>query len=273
MEAKISKTVDRAVAWAGGEERKRFLERLRERKLARAAKHLPNWALSVKRKMPTTASIRDSWVGKLMGKSVMRRECWSFKPHNAALGLSLGLLISWTPTVGIQMPIALVACVLFRANIPLAIISTWFSNPVCYLAALVVGCLVIGQPLPEIGVLWNSDWGVELMTQLFRDYFWPLWAGAFLLGGLSAVVLYFSAYGFAHWQRRHHFIRALKERNAMNRERWRNLLEERHLRRAETRFKRDASRLARKAARAAASSASSGALPKQSATPPPLANE
>lgn len=51
-------------------------------------------------------------------------------PHSISLGVALGLWIAFTPTIGIQMIMALIICTIFRANILIAIAMCWISNPV-----------------------------------------------------------------------------------------------------------------------------------------------
>lgn len=54
-------------------------------------------------------------------------------PHSIALGLAVGLWISLTPTVGIQMTICLIVCTLIRANVLIAVAMCWISNPVTFI--------------------------------------------------------------------------------------------------------------------------------------------
>ena len=54
-------------------------------------------------------------------------------PHSIALGLAVGLWISLTPTVGIQMTLALIVCTLLRANVLIAVAMCWVSNPVTFI--------------------------------------------------------------------------------------------------------------------------------------------
>ena len=53
-------------------------------------------------------------------------------PHSIALGLAVGLWISLTPTVGIQMTLALIVCTLLRANVLIAVAMCWVSNPITF---------------------------------------------------------------------------------------------------------------------------------------------
>jgi uncharacterized protein (DUF2062 family) len=50
-------------------------------------------------------------------------------PRSKAGGVALGVFIAFTPTVGIQMPIAFAAATIFGVNPPLAVAMAWITNP------------------------------------------------------------------------------------------------------------------------------------------------
>jgi uncharacterized protein (DUF2062 family) len=251
-------------AWHRSEDRKTFLERLRRRREHRQRKRLPAWMLRVSGWMPDAAGIGKSWVGRALGKSLMRRECWSFKPHHAALGMAIGMAVAWTPTIGVQMFITAALCCLFGANIPLGVVLSWSSNPIFYAAATYVGYIVLGMGWPRF----PADAGLVDIVQLaFKEGFFPMCVGSVVLGVPAGVLTYFSAYGFIHWQRRHHFMATLRERSALKRERWKRKAEELRSSRADNRLRRHARSVAHKAAKNAARASS--AIHAQ----PPLSSE
>jgi hypothetical protein len=50
-------------------------------------------------------------------------------PHRIALGMAIGVFISWTPTVGFQMLAAVPLAYLLRANRVAGVIGVYLSNP------------------------------------------------------------------------------------------------------------------------------------------------
>ena len=50
-------------------------------------------------------------------------------PESIALGTAIGVFIAMTPTVGIQMVLALIFCTLFRANRLAGVVMVYISNP------------------------------------------------------------------------------------------------------------------------------------------------
>ncbi|MGD8449993.1 MAG: DUF2062 domain-containing protein [Desulfobacterales bacterium] len=69
-------------------------------------------------------------------------------PKEIALGFSLGIFIGLTPTMGIQLPIALFAASLLKWNKIAALTGVWITNPVSapfiYGTTYLVGSRIIG---------------------------------------------------------------------------------------------------------------------------------
>ncbi len=70
-------------------------------------------------------------------------------PHSIALGLAIGVWIAFTPTVGLQMTMALIICTIFRANLPIALAMCWISNPITfvpmYYGYYLLGLVILDQ--------------------------------------------------------------------------------------------------------------------------------
>ena len=127
-------------------------------------------------------------------------------PHRIALGLAVGIFITWTPTMGLQMALTIMVAALFRANKLVGVPFVWISNPVTaiplYGANYWLGTKVlpgdysvrefagaIGKALTSgggwfdrIGAWWSATY----------QFFWPLWVGSILMGLILAVPTYFA---------------------------------------------------------------------------------
>ena len=70
-------------------------------------------------------------------------------PEAVAGGVAWGLAIALTPTLGVQMPIALLVATLFGCNRVVAVSMVWLSNPLTalplYYGEYVVGLRLLGQ--------------------------------------------------------------------------------------------------------------------------------
>lgn len=129
-------------------------------------------------------------------------------PHSIALGAALGMFITFTPTVGIQVLIVLILSMVVRFNRFAAIVLIYLSNPVTiipiYYADYVIGLFVQGESglsLEEFVLLWDQSvstagevgfWGATqvLFKSLGTDVIIPMFIGGGVLGGFVGVVTY-----------------------------------------------------------------------------------
>jgi uncharacterized protein (DUF2062 family) len=111
-------------------------------------------------------------------------------PWRVALALALGVFISFTPFLGFQTLLALLAATVFRLNAAVVVTGTWLNlpwfMPFVYAGALKLGALLLPD-LKDFG-----DWSIALLI------------GTTLLGLAAAVVTYVVAFGIMRrrWKRR-----------------------------------------------------------------------
>jgi len=74
-------------------------------------------------------------------------------PHRIALSVAIGIFITWTPTIGLQMMLTIALCFLLRANKLVGVPFVWISNPLTILPIYGpnywVGCKILGHPPTE----------------------------------------------------------------------------------------------------------------------------
>jgi uncharacterized protein (DUF2062 family) len=118
-------------------------------------------------------------------------------PHRTALAFGLGILIAFSPFIGIHMAIALLVAFLFRLNRVAILFGTYLNNPwtlaPIYLAGTSLGCLLLGVSSDGLETI---DWDLEgyaflqgLWTTL-RPYVWPFLLGNTILGVACGLVGY-----------------------------------------------------------------------------------
>lgn len=121
-------------------------------------------------------------------------------PHALAMGVTVGMFVAMTPTVGVQMPIAFVAASLLRGNRVAAIAMCWISNPVT-MVPLYYGYYRMGRlfyPAREVSYddvaaivrPREGDSSFDALWALIEQLGWPLWIGGFI----AAVVLTIPTY-------------------------------------------------------------------------------
>ncbi|MCA9205612.1 MAG: DUF2062 domain-containing protein [Planctomycetales bacterium] len=133
-------------------------------------------------------------------------------PHQLALGVAIGVFVTFTPTVGAQMLLAVFLAWLLRANKVVGVPIVWISNPATivpiFWTCYYVGRRLLGQP--GIGREWWSElahppqgWWVAVKFYWSRlmEIAAPLWLGGCLVGLALGAVAYWSVYYLLCWYR------------------------------------------------------------------------
>lgn len=139
-------------------------------------------------------------------------------PHRLALGIAIGLFVTFLPLIGMQMVLSFGLAWLLRANKLVGIPLVWISNPFTlwiYYPAYWLGCKLLGRPAiddkwSELKLEWASLESSPSVTWGDRFGFWwknllefvgPLSLGslivALVLGTLS---YYVSLFAIRHYR-------------------------------------------------------------------------
>ena len=124
-------------------------------------------------------------------------------PRSKAGGVALGLFVAFTPTVGVQMPIAFVTATVFGVNQPLALAMVWITNPVTvpaiYYCEYRVGTWMLGMDaIGSQNDFWR-EWErisavhpgyLDRVLHLAKDVGYPLVLGSLPVSVLLAVLGY-----------------------------------------------------------------------------------
>ncbi|MDD2721998.1 MAG: DUF2062 domain-containing protein [Gallionella sp.] len=135
------------------------------------------------------------WL-KPFGSRLHHPSLWHLNRHSTAGGLAVGLFCGLVPGP-LQVLSATVVSVIWRVNLPLAVLTTLYTNPLTivplYMAAYQLGVWVTGSPnglqtihFPELH--WN-DWLSELVR-------WTLQLGTPLLIGVPLLALALALAGY-----------------------------------------------------------------------------
>ncbi len=123
-------------------------------------------------------------------------------PHRLALGVAIGVFVTFTPTIGFQMVLVLFLAWLLRANKAVGLPVVWLSNPAT-LVPIYWPCYSVGRWMlqtPAIGAGWWSSithppagWAerVTFYWGRFAEVFWPLWVGGLAIGLVTGYVTYY----------------------------------------------------------------------------------
>lgn len=139
-------------------------------------------------------------------------------PHRIALGLSIGVMVSFTPFFGLHMLLGIIVARLFRANGLAGFLGTFFGNPLTFpfivgmsfgLGRWIIGAK--GEALTTAKVhesFYQAFYGlkatvkswfgyghseIERMAGFWHEIFWPYLLGGILAGPLFGLLTYFLA--------------------------------------------------------------------------------
>jgi len=129
-------------------------------------------------------------------------------PHRIALGVAVGIFVTWTPTIGFQMILTVLLSWLLGANKLVGVPFVWISNPVtlppiygpnCYVGSLILGGRFSwGQIWEAFASASHFQGGLAGRVQAFWEATWklfaPLWLGSIVVGAVLGVLTYFAIY-------------------------------------------------------------------------------
>jgi uncharacterized protein (DUF2062 family) len=142
-----------------------------------------------------------------LGRHLRHPRLWHLGRRTVALGSAIGICFGILVPFG-QIPLAVAAATLFRANLPTAILGTFVTNGFTYVPIYVLaywlGCMLTGTGLWSAGAAavpwWEPGWVVDALSS--APHTWdtlglPLAVGVVALSALAAVTTYLGV--FTSW--------------------------------------------------------------------------
>lgn len=141
----------------------------------------------LKRILPDHQTMREHPHLQKFGQRLTEPRIWHLNRRSVAGGLALGLFMGFMPILG-QMFIAAALAIVFRVNLPIAVIGSWFSNPFTFAPifffAYKVGAWFLQVPVEHH--TFNLSW--QWLTHEFLLIWQPLLLGSFICGLVSALI-------------------------------------------------------------------------------------
>ena len=164
----------------------------------------------IKRMFPKLDSVKEEKILKIFGPAVLQANLWHINKKSVSRGFAIGAFCAFLPIPGIQMLLAAFLSITFAANLPLAVILTWITNPFTYIPiayfAIKIGELFISA---ESAYQIKSE-QINILTDLMQ-YWEPLFLGSFILSIISSLLsyilirMYWRYYVIKIWSKRKKF--------------------------------------------------------------------
>jgi uncharacterized protein (DUF2062 family) len=147
-----------------------------------------SWRDALSRRLPSNAVLaRHRWIGRWLS-FVLHPSCWALRRRNVALGAAIGAMLCAVPLPGQSLMAAALAGGM-RANVPVAVATTWLSNPLTLAPltgiAWAIGAWILGAPMPSVVALWHGAASITL-----TDIWQPLAIGVAVLAIVLGSVTY-----------------------------------------------------------------------------------
>jgi uncharacterized protein (DUF2062 family) len=167
--------------------------------------------------LPSHEAVRQHRFIRLFGPILHHHNLWHLNRRSVAGGVAAGAFAGLIPGP-VQMISAAILAVLFRVNLPVAVATTWYTNPITavpiYYLAYRIGVLVTGKgaaSLPPLSFDWQSG-GVLDYVPAFIQWLGslgePFLVGTLVLASLLSFCGYFLVrilwrmHVVAYWYRR-----------------------------------------------------------------------
>ncbi len=149
--------------------------------------------------LPDHASIREHRYLRLFAPLLRHPNLWHLNRHSVAGGVAAGMLGGIIPGP-VQMLTGALLAILFRVNVPVAMVTTLYTNPITWgpliFAAYWIGSLFTGETMAQ-AIPPDFDWrGSDWLAYLPELWLWfkglgvTYLIGSLILGTILAVLGY-----------------------------------------------------------------------------------
>ena len=153
----------------------------------------------IRRFLPDLKSLLDQrslrWIGSLSHDPNLLH----LNRHSVSLAVFIGIFCAFIP-LPIQTLLAIAMCFWLGANLPLAMIIIWISNPLTippmFFLTYKLGSYILNTQVSGFSVDLSWQWFAELGS----DILLPLFLGSFICGTALGLIGYFFILSLWRWQ-------------------------------------------------------------------------
>jgi uncharacterized protein (DUF2062 family) len=127
---------------------------------------------------------------RFLGNRLHDPNLWHLNRRSISMAFAVGLIAAWIP-VPMQMVIAAVAALYYRANLPVAVALVWFTNPITmpplFYFAYKIGLWFMGRPAPTESFQFSLEGVMDGLGNTWE----PFLLGCFIMGITCSATGYF----------------------------------------------------------------------------------
>lgn len=109
-------------------------------------------------------------------------------PHSIAMGVAIGVFISFTPTVGLHMALVVMLSFFIRLNRTAGLTAVWLNNPLTAIPVFFFNYLIGTWLLLRPAIHWHEFRETASQALAFEHWYQMLWSVVLGLGKLTLEV-------------------------------------------------------------------------------------
>ena len=148
-----------------------------------------------KRYIPHKESIASNSIIRLFDEYLHAPNIWHIHRRSSAGGAAIGVFCAFIP-IPIQTLSAAALAILFRMNLPIAILFSFLANPITvpfiFFYSYKLGSILFGLEENQItNIIPENTTIIEWFNTIFLNIWEPLLIGCLILGLISSSITYF----------------------------------------------------------------------------------
>ena len=153
----------------------------------------------IRRFLPDLKSLLDQRSLRWLGSLSHDPNLLHLNRHSVSLAVFIGIFCAFIP-LPIQTLLAIAMCFWLGANLPLAMIIIWISNPLTippmFFLTYKLGSYILNTQVSGFSVDLSWQW----FSELGSDILLPLFLGSFICGTVLGLIGYFFILSLWRWQ-------------------------------------------------------------------------
>jgi len=144
----------------------------------------------IRRLFPNLDTIQGHKNLQFLGNLLLNQNLWHLNRRSVSRAIAVGFFSAWLPSIG-QMPFAAILAMIVKANIPIAILLIFLSNPLTIppmvYAAYRLGAWILATPFDASMIDFTTISG---LTDGLLQVWQPFLLGCLVAASISALIGY-----------------------------------------------------------------------------------